>query len=355
MRSSRAGLVVAGAALVIVSIILQWAELFGIGVGLAAIPFIVGQIANPGVVRWWDTAVPLRVPRGDEASIRIGVEIQTANAPLISAVAPTGERVWLDEESSEIVWPIGSNTRGRIEAGPSTLEIGDPLGLTSLVVAERTLTPVIIVPRVVPVNVTLALRVGSATGAQGMRTIESPQAGSRGIEEFHSLREYAMGDSLCLIHWRATARTGRVVVRNLTDSDNPRLLVVLDAHQSSYHRPSDLFPAFDSATFETAIDLAASWAWWGCEIANNLVVTSTATGSPTVTVNPRTRKAALDALAGVESQETLNEPVMNTVHTLADQFAASTVVFRTGPSGPDITTRVAGRTQRAALHRVVSA
>jgi uncharacterized protein (DUF58 family) len=54
------------------------------------------------------------------------------------------------------------------------------------------------------------------------------QAQRLGSGEFHSLRDYVPGDELRSIHWRASARTEDLQVRQMTTEGVRRCLVVLD-------------------------------------------------------------------------------------------------------------------------------
>jgi uncharacterized protein (DUF58 family) len=65
-------------------------------------------------------------------------------------------------------------------------------------------------------------------------------------------REYRTGDSLRQVHWRSTARTGKLVVKEFAEEDQPSLGVVLDLETSS-SVGHDKY-----STFETAIRIAAS-------------------------------------------------------------------------------------------------
>jgi uncharacterized protein (DUF58 family) len=79
---------------------------------------------------------------------------------------------------------------------------------------------------------------------------EQPQVSSR-IEpsgEFHTLREYAPGDDLRHVHWRSTARTGQLMMRQNEARRRTPVLVMLDV------RPG----AHDRASFERAVEACAS-------------------------------------------------------------------------------------------------
>ncbi|NUR86944.1 MAG: DUF58 domain-containing protein, partial [Nonomuraea sp.] len=49
-----------------------------------------------------------------------------------------------------------------------------------------------------------------------------------GTVTFHTLREYVVGDDLRHVHWRSSARTGTLMVRQLIDASLPTTTIVLD-------------------------------------------------------------------------------------------------------------------------------
>ena len=66
-------------------------------------------------------------------------------------------------------------------------------------------------------------------------------------EEFVSLRDYRAGDTPRRIHWKAWARTGRLVIKEYQDEFFVRHALLLDT-----------FPERDTLAFEAAVSLAAS-------------------------------------------------------------------------------------------------
>ncbi len=69
-------------------------------------------------------------------------------------------------------------------------------------------------------------------------------------------REYRPGDSLRQVHWRSTARAGRLVVKEFSDEDQPTLTVVLDLSTGSNVGEGKY------STFETAVRIAASLGYY---------------------------------------------------------------------------------------------
>lgn len=74
--------------------------------------------------------------------------------------------------------------------------------------------------------------------------------------EIIGTREYRPGDSLRQVHWRSTARTGKLVVKEFTDDEQPAMTVVLDLQMGSGVGQGKF------STFETAIRMAASLGYY---------------------------------------------------------------------------------------------
>lgn len=132
--------------------------------------------------------------------------------------------------------------RGELRLGPVTLERRDPWGLFIRRATSSATMTVLVHPRVLPVEITLA---GNRIGQEG-GTADRDVLGSN---QFSTLREYVIGDELRQIHWRSSARVGKLMVKQLVDNPLPRALVILDNDSRSYDRPDD---------FEEAVDAAAS-------------------------------------------------------------------------------------------------
>ncbi|HZX06353.1 DUF58 domain-containing protein, partial [Kribbella sp.] len=70
----------------------------------------------------------------------------------------------------------------------------------------------------------------------------------RGSIDLRRLREYVPGDEVRHVHWKASARAGRLMVREYVDPDQPRLQVLLDTRTS----------VLTADQFDTAVSVAAS-------------------------------------------------------------------------------------------------
>lgn len=123
------------------------------------------------------------------------------------------------------------------------------------------------------------------SGAAATSSISAATAGPRG--EFRSLREYRPGDDARDIHWRSSARSGSLVVREYEADAGEALWVVLD----TCHEPG--------AKAEAAVEMAASLC---ARAAHRGRIFALAAGA--WTVEPGTGEVhlerALDALARVD-------------------------------------------------------
>jgi uncharacterized protein (DUF58 family) len=83
-----------------------------------------------------------------------------------------------------------------------------------------------------------------------------------GGHDLYALRSYVPNDSARHVHWKASARSGSLMVREFTREDDCRVLLVLDPHISESGAAADAAPsAAGSERFERAVTLCASIAW----------------------------------------------------------------------------------------------
>ena len=75
---------------------------------------------------------------------------------------------------------------------------------------------------------------GQTRHLEGPSSDTSPQ----GNITFHRLREYVAGDDLRLVHWRSSARAGRLLVKHNVDTSQPYTVVIFDQRPSLYTEES---------------------------------------------------------------------------------------------------------------------
>jgi len=77
-------------------------------------------------------------------------------------------------------------------------------------------------------------------------------------QDLHALREYLPTDSARHVHWKASARTGLLMVREFAREDDCRVLLVLDPYREADERREG---GGDEERFERAVSLCAGIAW----------------------------------------------------------------------------------------------
>lgn len=141
--------------------------------------------------------------------------------------------------------------RGRVTLRCVRIACTFPFGFVRQVRHVPRVAEVAVYPRVGSLNRQLALRYREAVTSGSMT---SNMRG--GQDEFYGLREYRPGDNVRSIHWRRTARTGQVMVREMTSNAPPQMTVVLNLRGSS-GEGEDIVQA------ERAIELAATLICYG--------------------------------------------------------------------------------------------
>lgn len=125
--------------------------------------------------------------------------------------------------SEEIRTDIVCNRRGRYTVGVDKIMVRDVLGLIRPVFNAPVEYTVTVYPRVVRLD------------TLGIFTFEGVRASlSQGTYETtpgDTVHEYVTGDDVRLIHWKASARTGTLQVRQLSGVERPNMVIVVDTHK----------------------------------------------------------------------------------------------------------------------------
>ena len=77
-------------------------------------------------------------------------------------------------------------------------------------------------------------------------------------QDLYALRDYQANDSARLVHWKASARLGSLMVREFAREDDCNVLLIFDPHSSA---ASPSASAADKENFERAVTLCAATAW----------------------------------------------------------------------------------------------
>jgi len=117
--------------------------------------------------------------------------------------------------------------RGRFRLGPISIASGDPLGLFRMRRLLPATSTIIVYPAMVDIPA-FSPPAGELPGGDAMRRrthyVTTNVAG---------VRDYAPGDSFNRIHWRSTARTGRLIVKEFELDPTADVWIMLDMHRGT--------------------------------------------------------------------------------------------------------------------------
>lgn len=129
--------------------------------------------------------------------------------------------------------------RGKFTLGPATLVSGDPFGIFRLEQRLNATSEIIVYPQMIDLP-DFTLLDAELPGGQNVRSRTynvTPNVAT--------VREYAPGDSFNRIHWRSTARTGRLMVKEFELDPTADIYLVLDMQERTVVkdlRPTEVAP-----------------------------------------------------------------------------------------------------------------
>jgi uncharacterized protein (DUF58 family) len=152
------------------------------------------------------------------------------------------------DQSLDLTYQTYCDRRGLFTFPPIHLTSTGPVGLFR---TQRTLNlpdQLLIYPAYHPLKRLRLLE------QRGLSERQSRRVGTGG--DVIGTREYRAGDSLRQIHWRSTARIGKLVVKEFADEEQLTLTIILDLAENGNLGRGKF------STFETAIRLAASFGYY---------------------------------------------------------------------------------------------
>lgn len=192
--------------------------------------------AGHGVVhatcRWpWRLNRPLVV-------VPVDPQLHGPAGPVIEFRAPVLRR----SVEQPIAFEVPAQARGVRRLGPAGIRRTDPLGCFSRRTSWTSSAELWVRPAVAHV---------ASLGQGWIRDLEGVPSDVISMSDlsFHALREYVRGDDLRHVHWRSSARTGQLHVRQYHDTRRSHVVVIVDDR-------SDRYPA--EADYELALSAAAS-------------------------------------------------------------------------------------------------
>ncbi len=240
---------------------------------------------------------------------------------------------------------LPTSRRGVVGIGPAESIAGDPLALTGRPTRWTGQTSLFVHP------VTIALPGRQSGFVHDLEGHASPHLSSADMN-FHALRPYAPGDDRRHVHWRSTARTGSLMVRQFEESRMSRVAVSLDTGRLAW---------LDGDEFELGVSCAGSVAVQTL-LGDSPLALLTSGG----TLAALTPSKALDELCGVTLvagggaadlvRVTRRQEPGASVVVLITGSVASTAQLRRAGALFDVDTRVIGiRVEEGSVLRVRTA
>ena len=282
------GILLAGAVALALAASFDWAELYAVAIIALlviafAIPFVLGRTQYAVAVE----LASARVTVGEPAVGRVVVR-NTANhsAPGARIELPVGTaraefrtpRLGAGEEHDEL-FTIPTQRRAVLILGPVTSIRTDPLGVLRREVRWTEPSELYVHPRVV--------RLASETTGL-MRDLEGLPTRDLADDDvsFHALREYSPGDDLRHVHWKSTARTQNLMIRQFEQTRRSHLVIALSTDTDDFA---------DDDEFELAVSIAGSIALTALRDGKAVSVLV-----PGETIAATTANRLLDRLSGIE-------------------------------------------------------
>ncbi|GAB6938668.1 DUF58 domain-containing protein [Isoptericola variabilis] len=232
-------------------LVLRWEEWAVVAVTvtvalLGAVAFVLGRLR-------YDVTLDVasrRVVVGDRAVGRLLVRNGSSRTMLPAVMElQVGQgiatfpvpRLRPDAEHEEI-FAVPTHRRAVIPLGPVRSVRADPLGLLRRELTWTEPEELFVHPRTLPLS-------GSSTGLlHDLEGRVTPDISDSDVS-FHALRDYVPGDDRRHIHWKSTARTGQLMVRQFEETRRSRLAVILSTREEDYADPEE---------FELAVSVCGS-------------------------------------------------------------------------------------------------
>lgn len=320
----------AGVVALAVGATLGWAEFWAI----AAVAFLVIILAIPFVL-----SSPKYTARVELASDRVVVGERAVGQLIVENTAKRtspAARIELPvgRAKAEFVMPrlapggahdelfgIPTQRRAVLTLGPVTSVRTDPLGLLRRVADWTEPEDLYVHPRVLPLESETA---GIIRDLEGLPTRDLADDDI----SFHALREYAPGDDLRHVHWRSTARTGTLMIRQFEQTRRSHLVIVLSTRLADYASEDE---------FELAISIAGSVGRAALRTGKAVSILTSAAAIACAT--PNSMLDGLSAIEGLGEKSRGVADIAREVYSAAPN--ASVVAFITGANAATAELRAA--------------
>ncbi len=149
--------------------------------------------------------------------VRDASDLPLHGGGVVAYLPGSGQRRWVTKTPCTI--------RGKFTLGPSTLISGDPFGIFQLERQMPGVNDIVVYPQTTPLP-GFVLPSAELPGGQDVKS-----RAYHVTPNVASIRDYQPGDSFNRIHWRSTARTGKMVVKEFELDPTADVYLVLDMHE----------------------------------------------------------------------------------------------------------------------------
>jgi uncharacterized protein (DUF58 family) len=262
-------LLAAGLTAVLCGVLLGEVDLVRAGVLAAAVPFAAAIVVHRSRVRVANRRAV--EPHWAQAGQSVTIHLTITNR----SVLPTGPLMLEDQLPDRLIGrarfvldSLGGHShrtvsyrmpdlgRGRYRAGPLRVRLSDPFRMIDLVRSFTATSEFVVAPVIdalPPIEPPRSDDLGDRTSSHSV--------GAHGADDA-STREYRTGDDLRKIHWRSSARTGALMVRQEEQPWRAQTTVLLDLRAAAHAETAGQRPAgVDlrvASSLEWAVSAAAS-------------------------------------------------------------------------------------------------
>ncbi len=305
------------------------------GAALCAVALVLPRIATPLLLE--RRLTQSFVQRGEEAEVTLSITSERPTAPLRIIDTVIDQAVPIDLPGlralrpAQVTYRAIVRRRGVHQIGPLLEERRDPFALAVRSTSHAVYDELWVHPVIHP------LRFTAESFEDRMQNLAMRTMSDDPLSEFQTLRDYVEGDDPRRIHWASSARTGRLVVRDLLELRRRERFIVLET----------LDTASTLNEFEDAVEIAASLAVSGLENQMEVLVRTRdpdSTGRPTPV---RSRLELLELFTRVN-----RVPVERAVlpqRLLATPRLSAQIIVVTGAQSPMIPYFCTSRLYRASV------
>lgn len=249
-------LVVCGIAAAVLGRVFGVIELYVIAAGLVTLTVLSVLVVLLSHVRLRieRTVNPSRVFVDETAKVELRVHNASwRTSPVVRLSDPVGGTIGATLSVAPLrprrdaiaAYRLPSERRGHVQVGPMRMERRDPFGLAVRRATLAGVTDVLVYPRWQALDFP-----DRWNGAGPLSQLMRRRMLARSTDEFHSLRNYAPGDDLRRVHWKQSARSDDLKIKETDPTAVQRMAVLLDIDANRY----------DAVSFEQAASAAASFA-----------------------------------------------------------------------------------------------